>query len=84
MTNFFQAKSIVLVTNILKIWVCYIDSNNMYLQGELGKWSFKSKNHDTYYEGYMFPLLVHEQLDIWPEMNLRRRIWVRTYSPNLK
>ncbi|XP_061374667.1 nudix hydrolase 18, mitochondrial-like [Gastrolobium bilobum] len=44
--------------------------------GKLGKWSFKSKSHDTFYEGYMFPLLVQEQLEFWPEHNVRRRIWM--------
>ncbi|KAL5745255.1 hypothetical protein ACOSP7_026401 [Xanthoceras sorbifolium] len=43
---------------------------------ELGKWNFKSKSHDTYYEGYMFPLRVQEQLDIWPEKNVRERAWM--------
>lgn len=43
---------------------------------ELGKWNFKSKSHDTYYEGYMFPLRVQEQLDIWPEKNVRERVWM--------
>ncbi|OAY57188.1 nudix hydrolase 18, mitochondrial [Manihot esculenta] len=43
---------------------------------ELGKWSFKSKTHDTYYEGYMFPLLVQEELDFWPEKNVRQRKWM--------
>ncbi|CAN6572706.1 unnamed protein product [Malus baccata var. baccata] len=43
---------------------------------ELGNWSFKSKSHDSFYEGYMFPLLVQEQLDFWPEKNLRQRIWM--------
>jgi len=46
------------------------------VQGKLGKWSFKSKTHDTFYEGYMFPLLVQEQLEFWPEQNFRQRIWV--------
>ncbi|KAG4975100.1 hypothetical protein AAZX31_11G220600 [Glycine max] len=44
--------------------------------GKLGKWSFKSKTHDTFYEGYMFPLLVQEQLEFWPEQNVRQRIWM--------
>jgi hypothetical protein len=26
----------------------------------------------------MFPLLVEEQLDFWPEKNARQRIWVST------
>ncbi|RDY04023.1 Nudix hydrolase 18, mitochondrial [Mucuna pruriens] len=46
------------------------------VEGKLGKWSFKSKTHDTFYEGYMFPLLVQEQLEFWPEQNLRQRIWM--------
>ncbi|XP_057439880.1 nudix hydrolase 18, mitochondrial-like [Lotus japonicus] len=46
------------------------------VEGKLGKWSFKSKTHDTLYEGYMFPLLVLEQLEIWPEKNVRRRMWM--------
>ncbi|MED6121996.1 Nudix hydrolase 17, mitochondrial [Stylosanthes scabra] len=44
--------------------------------GKLGKWSFKSKTHDTFYEGYMFPLLVEEQLEFWPEQNVRQRTWM--------
>ncbi|CAB4271975.1 unnamed protein product [Prunus armeniaca] len=47
-----------------------------FIEGELGKWIFKSKSHDAYYDGYMFPLLVQEQLDFWPEKNLRQRIWM--------
>ncbi|PON81788.1 Dihydroneopterin triphosphate diphosphatase [Trema orientale] len=43
---------------------------------ELGKWSFISKSRGTYYEGCMFPLLVKEQLDLWPEKNVRRRVWM--------
>ncbi|KAJ7964466.1 Nudix hydrolase-like protein [Quillaja saponaria] len=46
------------------------------VQRGLGKWSFKSKSHDSLYLGYMFPLLVQEQLDSWPEKNLRQRIWM--------
>ncbi|KAL2317268.1 hypothetical protein Fmac_031144 [Flemingia macrophylla] len=46
------------------------------VEGKLGKWSFKSKTHDTFYEGYMFPLLVEEQLEFWPEQNARQRIWM--------
>ncbi|KAK7842633.1 nudix hydrolase 17, mitochondrial [Quercus suber] len=46
------------------------------IESELGQWSFKSKSHDTYYEGFMFPLLVQEQLDFWPEKNARQRIWM--------
>ncbi|KAF6150822.1 hypothetical protein GIB67_020905 [Kingdonia uniflora] len=43
---------------------------------KLGKWSFRSKRYDTIYEGYMFPLLVKEQLDSWPEKNVRSRRWM--------
>lgn len=50
-----------------------------YFQCELGKWRFKSKSQSIYHEGYMFPLLVTEQLSFWPEQNLRKRAWVRTY-----
>ncbi|GLU10651.1 hypothetical protein SLE2022_274370 [Rubroshorea leprosula] len=46
------------------------------IEHELGSWNFKSKTHDTHYEGYMFPLLVEEQLDIWPEKNIRQRVWM--------
>ncbi|CAL0312412.1 unnamed protein product [Lupinus luteus] len=42
----------------------------------LGQWNFISKRHGIYYEGYMFPLFVKEQLDLWPEKNLRLRIWM--------
>lgn len=43
---------------------------------ELGQWSFMSKRYGTFYEGYMFPLLVKEQLDLWPEKDERQRIWM--------
>uniref|UniRef100_A0A5B7AQ68 Putative Nudix hydrolase 17 n=1 Tax=Davidia involucrata TaxID=16924 RepID=A0A5B7AQ68_DAVIN len=46
------------------------------VESELGKWSFKSKSRGTYREGYMFPLLVTEQLDLWPEKNVRQRVWM--------
>ncbi|KAK9074882.1 hypothetical protein SSX86_003201 [Deinandra increscens subsp. villosa] len=42
----------------------------------LGEWHFKSKTNDSLYEGYMFPLLVKEQLDFWPEKDIRQRVWV--------
>ncbi|KAF5934260.1 hypothetical protein HYC85_030431 [Camellia sinensis] len=47
------------------------------LENQLGKWSFKSKSQGTFHDAYMFPLLVEEQLDVWPEKNARRRIWMR-------
>ncbi|WRX14875.1 NUDIX hydrolase domain - like 7 [Theobroma cacao] len=43
---------------------------------ELGRWNFISKSHGTFYEGYMFPLLVKEELDLWPEQNVRQRAWL--------
>ncbi|EXC05433.1 Nudix hydrolase 17 [Morus notabilis] len=46
------------------------------VERELGKWSFKSKTYDTFYDGYMFPLLVQEELDLWPEMDFRQRKWM--------
>ncbi|XP_057970271.1 nudix hydrolase 18, mitochondrial-like [Malania oleifera] len=46
------------------------------VEGELGQWRFKSKSHGTYYEGHMFPLLVEEELNSWPEKNLRQRKWM--------
>ncbi|OAY29292.1 nudix hydrolase 17, mitochondrial [Manihot esculenta] len=47
-----------------------------HVEDELGKWNFLSKRYGTFYEGYMFPLLVTEQLDLWPEKHVRQRIWM--------
>lgn len=46
------------------------------VEHELGKWNFLSKSRGTFYEGYMFPLLVTEQLELWPEKDVRQRIWM--------
>ncbi|GAB2302636.1 Nudix hydrolase 17, mitochondrial [Dionaea muscipula] len=46
------------------------------LEGELGTWSYKSKSHNTIYEGCIFSLLVEEQLDLWPEKNVQQRLWM--------
>ncbi|CAH9095992.1 unnamed protein product [Cuscuta epithymum] len=46
------------------------------LESELGKWRFMSKSRAIHHEGYMFPLLVTEQLDLWPEKNMRTRAWM--------
>ncbi|KAM7255095.1 hypothetical protein ACFE04_020336 [Oxalis oulophora] len=46
------------------------------VESELGKWNFLSKSNHTFYEGYMFSLLVKEQLDFWPEQHVRQRIWM--------
>ncbi|KAA8530678.1 hypothetical protein F0562_005388 [Nyssa sinensis] len=42
----------------------------------LGKWNFKGQSHDASKEGYIFPLLVKEQLYFWPEKDIRQRIWM--------
>ncbi|KAJ7970252.1 Nudix hydrolase mitochondrial-like [Quillaja saponaria] len=42
----------------------------------LGKWVYKSKSQCIMHEGYMFPLLVKQQLEVWPEMNIRKRRWM--------
>nr|GEU85479.1 NUDIX hydrolase 18, mitochondrial-like [Tanacetum cinerariifolium] len=42
----------------------------------LGQWNFKSKTNDSSYEGFMFPLLVKEQLECWPEKDIHQRFWV--------
>lgn len=46
------------------------------VESMLGRWIFKSKGNDSFYEGFMFPLLVKEQLDSWPEKEIRQRVWV--------
>ncbi|GAB4828724.1 Nudix hydrolase 17, mitochondrial [Ancistrocladus abbreviatus] len=46
------------------------------IECELGKWSYRSRSHDSTYEGRMFPLLVTQQLDLWPEKNVRQRLWM--------
>lgn len=46
------------------------------LQYKLGTWSFKSKSQGTFHEGHMFPLRVTDEFDVWPEKNVRQRIWV--------
>ncbi|KAH6773909.1 nudix hydrolase-like protein 17 [Perilla frutescens var. hirtella] len=43
---------------------------------ELGRWIFKSKSRELYRQGFMFPLLVTQQLDLWPEKTARKREWV--------
>ncbi|KAL8535905.1 hypothetical protein ACS0TY_011524 [Phlomoides rotata] len=43
---------------------------------ELGRWIFKSKSREIYHQGFMFPLLVTQQLDIWPEKTSRNRQWM--------
>ncbi|KAL0446733.1 UNVERIFIED_CONTAM: Nudix hydrolase 17, mitochondrial [Sesamum latifolium] len=43
---------------------------------ELGRWVFKSKSRELYHQGFMFPLLVTQQLDLWPEKAARKREWM--------
>ncbi|XP_021654968.2 nudix hydrolase 4 isoform X2 [Hevea brasiliensis] len=42
---------------------------------ELGKWLYMSKRGAKMHEVYMFPLLVHKELDLWPEKSIRKRKW---------
>ncbi|CAA2974574.1 nudix hydrolase 17, mitochondrial-like [Olea europaea subsp. europaea] len=51
------------------------------LGDKLGEWIFKSKKQDKFHEGSMFSLLVTEELDVWPEKNVRQRKWV---CPNIE
>lgn len=46
------------------------------VERRLGKWRYKSKRGGKLHEGYMFPMLVQEQLDQWPEKDLRKRRWM--------
>ncbi|XP_054788016.1 nudix hydrolase 18, mitochondrial-like [Prosopis cineraria] len=46
------------------------------VESKLGKWNYKSKRQATVHEGYMFPLLVKQQLEDWPEKNIRKRRWM--------
>ncbi|XP_073310886.1 nudix hydrolase 18, mitochondrial-like [Primulina huaijiensis] len=41
----------------------------------LGKWNIKNKNNNCS-ECHMFPLLVKEQLEFWPEKDSRQRLWI--------
>ncbi|XP_010471414.1 PREDICTED: nudix hydrolase 21, chloroplastic-like [Camelina sativa] len=46
------------------------------LEESLGKWQYKSKRHTMVHDGYMFPLLVSQQFEKWPEADFRQRRWV--------
>ncbi|XP_039057540.1 nudix hydrolase 4-like [Hibiscus syriacus] len=46
------------------------------IECKLGKWSYESKRRSTLHEGHMFPMLVKQELDLWPEKNIRTRKWV--------
>ncbi|KAE8663948.1 Nudix hydrolase 17 [Hibiscus syriacus] len=39
------------------------------IERKLGKWSYESKRRSTLHEGHMFPMLVKQELDLWPEKN---------------
>lgn len=58
------------------IFVSYLLLYWLFLQSKLGKWSYKSKRQAIVHEGYMFPMLVKNQLEDWPEKNIRKRKWV--------
>lgn len=47
-----------------------------HVEGNLGKWMYKSNRYNIFYEGVMFPLNVTEELSYWPEMAVRKRRWV--------
>ncbi|XP_074579448.1 nudix hydrolase 17, mitochondrial-like [Curcuma longa] len=47
-----------------------------HIERKLGKWTYKSRTYDAYYEGTMFPLHVTQELGDWPEMHTRERKWV--------
>ncbi|CAA3004062.1 SUPPRESSOR OF ABI3-5 [Olea europaea subsp. europaea] len=46
-----------------------------YLGDKLGEWIFKSRSRDAFHEGYMFPMLVTEEFDVWLEKNVCQLIW---------
>ncbi|KAK4488939.1 hypothetical protein RD792_004730 [Penstemon davidsonii] len=46
------------------------------LGDKLGEWIFKSKSQEKYHEGTMFSLFVTEELDVWPEKDVRKRVWM--------
>lgn len=47
------------------------------LQCDLGKWLYRSKRNNNFHEGFMFGLNVTKELLQWPEMDTRKRKWVR-------
>ncbi|KAK4373628.1 hypothetical protein RND71_009012 [Anisodus tanguticus] len=46
------------------------------IEGKLGTWYFENKSGAAAYEGHMFPLFVTEELDLWPEKDIRERLWM--------
>ncbi|CAN6938415.1 unnamed protein product [Brassica oleracea] len=47
-----------------------------HLEETLGKWQYKSKRQNMVHDGFMFPMLVSEQFEQWPESGFRQRKWV--------
>ncbi|CAF2198692.1 hypothetical protein BRARA_G03260 [Brassica rapa] len=47
-----------------------------HLEETLGKWQYQSKRHSMVHDGFMFPMLVSEQFEQWPESGFRQRKWV--------
>ncbi|PIN11105.1 Diadenosine and diphosphoinositol polyphosphate phosphohydrolase [Handroanthus impetiginosus] len=43
---------------------------------ELGRWTYKSNSRELYHQGFVFPLLVTQQLELWPEQTARKRQWM--------
>jgi diphosphoinositol-polyphosphate diphosphatase len=46
------------------------------IQNKLGEWIFKSRSQEKYHEASMFSMLVTEELDVWPEKDVRQRVWM--------
>lgn len=46
------------------------------IERNLGNWRYMSKRRRVHHESCMFPLLVKQQLEHWPEENFRTRRWV--------
>ncbi|XP_062118112.1 nudix hydrolase 18, mitochondrial-like [Humulus lupulus] len=48
------------------------------VESMLGKWHYLSKREckRIVHEAYMFPMLVQEELEFWPEKDLRNRQWM--------
>ncbi|KAL3512115.1 hypothetical protein ACH5RR_024832 [Cinchona calisaya] len=46
------------------------------VESKLGVWTFKSKSQDTFHEGHMLTFRVSEELDCWPEKDVRQRVWL--------
>ncbi|KAM0952760.1 putative hydrolase [Dioscorea sansibarensis] len=47
------------------------------IECDLGTWLYKSKHNKSFHEGFMFGLNVSEELLQWPEMETRKRKWVK-------